>query len=182
MKQDWRANNRWWIPFPMGRLSFRDQSTLTRHTPMSEISLLLLWLPLAKAGGDESSGDEELFFGWPLALMRPSLSSASLLFLTIDLLLWRGEAKGEWRDWLKTLLFLIGELMLDDFFSLLFFGAWRKDKKCQVRHQVEKRGAYVTTVRNLILRQILGLGAWGPFLENVSGPKSHSSNSDPLIL
>lgn len=154
MKQVWRANNRWWIPFPMGRLSFRGQSTFTRHALMSEISLLLLWLPLGKAGGDESSGDEELFFGWPLALMRPSLSSASLLFLVIDLLLWRGEAKGEW------LLFLIGELVLDDFFSLLFFGAWRKDKRCQVRHQVEKGRAYVTTVRNLILRQILGLGAW----------------------
>lgn len=160
MKQVWRANNRWWIPFPMGRLSFRGQSTFTRHALMSEISLLLLWLPLGKAGGDESSGDEELFFGWPLALMRPSLSSASLLFLVIDLLLWRGEAKGEWRDWLNTLLFLIGELVLDDFFSLLFFGAWRKDKRCQVRHQVEKGRAYVTTVRNLILRQILGLGAW----------------------
>ena len=159
MKQDWRAHNRWWIPFPMGRLSFRGKSTFTGHTLISEISLLLLWLPLRKAGGDESSSDEELFFGLPLTLTRPSLCSASLLFLAIELLLWREDTKGERREWLNTLLFLIGELMLDDVSSLLFSGAWRKDKRGQVRLQVEKRRAYVTTVRNLIVRQILGLGA-----------------------
>ena len=62
------------------------------------VVVVILWLPFANAGGEDNSGDEELFFGFALTLMKPCLSSASLLFMATAFLICKGEAKGEWDE------------------------------------------------------------------------------------
>ena len=62
-----------------------------------------------------------LFIGSWTLLLQPSLSSASLLF---TLLLWLGDENSECSEWSKSLLFLIGELILEAFFNFTFLGVW----------------------------------------------------------